>query len=228
MTRPSVDHDDAVGQRVGLVEVLGGEQDGDAVGDEPADHAPHALPAGGVEPGGRLVEKQHRRAHHQAGGQVEAPAHAARVALDHAVGGVGELEQLEQLGRPAPRLGAPQPAELADHHQVLAPREASSSVASWPVTPILRRTAAASATTSWPATHARPLSGVLSVVRMRRPVVLPAPLGPEHAEDRAGGDLQIHLVERLRLAVALRQRLGLDHQGLTHAHTYRSVSRNVD
>ena len=58
------------------------------------------------------------------------------------------------------------------------PVSASSSVASWPVTPILRRTAGASLTTSWPATQARPLSGAVRVVRMRTPVVLPAPLGP--------------------------------------------------
>ena len=84
---PVVDHRDGVGQRVGLVEVLRGEQHGGAVGDERADDVPHAQPAGGVEPGGRLVEEQHRRARHQAGGEVEAAAHAAGVGLHHAVGG---------------------------------------------------------------------------------------------------------------------------------------------
>src|SRR6266487_4506869 len=50
--------------------------------------------------------------------------------------------------------------------------------ADWPASPIERRTAAASRTTSWPSTIARPWSGRSRVVRMRTAVVLPAPLGP--------------------------------------------------
>ena len=106
MTPAVVDHDDVVGERVRLVEVLRGEQHGDAVRDESADRPPHALPAARVEPGRRLVEEQHRRPHDEAGREVEAPAHAAGVALDHAVGGVDELELLEQLAGPPPGSGA--------------------------------------------------------------------------------------------------------------------------
>src|SRR6266851_4659903 len=47
-----------------------------------------------------------------------------------------------------------------------------------PDSPIERRTAAASRTTSWPSTSARPPSGSSNVVRIRTAVVLPAPLGP--------------------------------------------------
>src|SRR6516164_2643214 len=47
-----------------------------------------------------------------------------------------------------------------------------------PASPIDRRTAAASRTTSWPSTRARPASGSSSVVRIRTAVVLPAPFGP--------------------------------------------------
>jgi hypothetical protein len=54
-----VDHDDVVGQPLGLVEVLGGEQRGGAVGDELVDDVPHLEAAARVEPGGRLVEEQH-------------------------------------------------------------------------------------------------------------------------------------------------------------------------
>ena len=74
-----VDDDDPVGELVGLVEVLGGQQQGHAVGDELADHVPHPEPAGGVEPGRRLVEEEHRRPGDQAGREVEAAAHPARV-----------------------------------------------------------------------------------------------------------------------------------------------------
>jgi hypothetical protein len=43
---------------------------------------------------------------------------------------------------------------------------------------MFRRTAAAAWTTSKPATRAVPPSGIVSVVRIRRVVVFPAPLGP--------------------------------------------------
>ena len=57
----------------------------------------HRSAALGVEPGGRLVEEQHRRSVHQGGGQVEAPAHAARVGARGRSRGVGQVEPLEQL-----------------------------------------------------------------------------------------------------------------------------------
>ena len=56
---PVVEHDDVVGQLVGLVEVLGGEQDGGAVADEAAQHVPQLVPAPRVEAGRGLVEEQH-------------------------------------------------------------------------------------------------------------------------------------------------------------------------
>src|SRR5580693_2133750 len=59
-------------------------------------------------------------------------------------------------------------------------RPVSSSwiAADCPDRPIVRRTVAASLTTSWPSTSARPPSGGSSVVKIRTAVVLPAPLGP--------------------------------------------------
>ncbi len=75
----------------------------------------------GVEPGRRLVEEQHLRAVEQAHRDVEPALHAARVGLDLAVGGVGEAEALERLGRAALQLGAGDAVELALEHEVLAP-----------------------------------------------------------------------------------------------------------
>ena len=98
-----VDHDDAVGQRVGLLEVLRRQQHGDALAEQLPDGLPHPLAARRVQAGRRLVEEQDRRPRHQRRRQVEPPAHAARVALHHPVGGVGQLELLEQLGRPGAR-----------------------------------------------------------------------------------------------------------------------------
>ena len=48
------------------------------------------MPVARVEPGGRLVEEEHARAGDQAGAEVDAPAHAARVGLELAIGRVGE------------------------------------------------------------------------------------------------------------------------------------------
>ena len=122
--RPTVvDHHDPVGQLVGLVEVLSREQERGAVGHQPADHLPHAGPAGRIKAGGRFVEKQNRRAGEDAGGQIEAPAHPARVGLHHPVAGVAQLELVEQLGGAGTGLTPAEAAQAADHDQVLAPGE---------------------------------------------------------------------------------------------------------
>ncbi len=53
-----VDHRDAVGELVGLVEVLRGQQHRRAVGDDGPDDVPHLVAAARVEAGGGLVEEQ--------------------------------------------------------------------------------------------------------------------------------------------------------------------------
>jgi hypothetical protein len=115
-----VDHHDLVGELVGLVEVLGRQQQRHAVGDELADHLPHPHPARRVQARRRLVEEQHGRPRHEAGGEVQAPAHPARVLLEDPLGGICELELLEQGGRSGLCLGAAQAAQAPDHHEVLA------------------------------------------------------------------------------------------------------------
>ena len=98
-----VDDGDAVGELVGLVEVLRREQHGGALGDEHPHDLPHLVAAAGVEAGGRLVEEQQVGRHDDAGGDVEPAAHATRVLLHQAVGGVGEPEGVEQLAGPLAR-----------------------------------------------------------------------------------------------------------------------------
>ena len=60
--RPPVidDHDPVLRKLVGLVEVLGGQEDSCAIGHELADHLPHLGAAERVEPRSRLVQEQHR------------------------------------------------------------------------------------------------------------------------------------------------------------------------
>ena len=118
-----VDHADLVGQCVGLVEVLSGEQHGRALGDEVADDVPHVLALGRVQTGGGLVEEDDGRPADQARGQIEPAAHAARVRLGHLAGGVGQVEPGQQLPGADLRLPAAQIQQLADHHQVLGAGE---------------------------------------------------------------------------------------------------------
>ena len=60
---------------------------------------------GGSRPGRRLVEEQDPRVVHERQREVEPALHAARVAADLAVGGVGEADALEQLVAAAAALG---------------------------------------------------------------------------------------------------------------------------
>ena len=101
-----VHDDDPVGELVGLVEILGGQKHRRALADEAADDLPDPGAARWVEPRRRFVEEEHRWSRDETRGHVEAPAHAARILLEDTVGGVDELELLEELGG-APAGGGP-------------------------------------------------------------------------------------------------------------------------
>ena len=96
-----VEHRDPVGELVGLLQVLGGEEDGGAVGHQLADDPPHRAPAARVETRRRLVQEDDPRAADQRHRQVQLPAHAA---------GVGR----HQLVAPTPP-GRTAPAGPRDH-----------------------------------------------------------------------------------------------------------------
>jgi hypothetical protein len=56
-----VDDGDPVAERVGLFQVVRGEEDGHALVAQPAYLVPHVRPALRVQAGGRLVEEDHLR-----------------------------------------------------------------------------------------------------------------------------------------------------------------------
>jgi hypothetical protein len=116
---PAVHDRDAVRQPVGLLQVLGGQQHRGPLGDQFADHPPQRVAAVDVQPGGRLVEEDHLRALYQGGGDVQAAAHPAGVGARGPVGGLGQLEALQQLVGARAGVGGRQLRQAAGQPQVL-------------------------------------------------------------------------------------------------------------
>ncbi len=94
--RPLGDDPDPVGEHVGLLEVLGREEDRRPLAVEGLDLLPDLLAADRVEAGGRLVEEQHPRLVHERRGEVEPAPHPARVGPDPAIGRLAQPDPLEQ------------------------------------------------------------------------------------------------------------------------------------
>lgn len=87
-----VDDVDAVGELVGLVQILRGQEHRGPGTDQGADQVPHLQAAARIDAGGRLVQKQHLGPSHQRRGQVEAPLHAARIGSDQALDRVADVD----------------------------------------------------------------------------------------------------------------------------------------
>ena len=154
--------------------------------DQLLDDRPQVLAALGVEPGGGLVEEEHRRAGHQGGGQVEAPAHAARVGLERR----GRRHRSGRSPRAARRPARPTRVRLRwesrpTMRMFSRPVRFSSTAAYWPASPMIRRTASGSATTSWPRTAAVPAVGAEDGGQDAHDRGLAGPVGAEQPEHGA-------------------------------------------
>jgi hypothetical protein len=114
-----VQHGDAVGELVGFVEILRGQQDRDPVGGQASDDLPHGLAASRVEPGGGFVEEDDPWSPDQGHGQVEPAAHPARVGGCHLPGRLEQIEPVEQVGGPTTAVGPAQVGQVRHQHQVL-------------------------------------------------------------------------------------------------------------
>ena len=84
-----IDDGDAVAELLGLLEIMRGQQHGDAAGVELAHIAPELLAQLHIDAGGGLVQHQHRRVVHQRLGHQQPPAHAAREGAGIGIGLVG-------------------------------------------------------------------------------------------------------------------------------------------
>jgi hypothetical protein len=120
---PAVEEGDAVGEGVGLLQVLGGEEDGDAAADQFTDVVPDLAAAAGIEARRRLVEEDQLGASQQGHGQVEAAAHAPRVGRRRLVRRLGEAEAAEQLGDAGGCLALGDVVQVGHQHEVLGAGE---------------------------------------------------------------------------------------------------------
>jgi hypothetical protein len=115
-----VEHDDGVGEAVGLLEVLRRQHERRALAHELARESPQLVAAVRVETGRRLVQEDDRRRSDEAGREIEPAAHAAGERPYEPIRDVGEPEPLEQLVRTGARPGAGKVLEPADELEVRA------------------------------------------------------------------------------------------------------------
>jgi hypothetical protein len=116
-----IDDGDPVGQLIGFLEVLGGQQERRPPAPQLAHDGPDLVAAARIQARGRLVEEQHPRAGQQARGDVEPTAHAAGVGPGRPVGRLRQVEPLQQLTGAAACVLAGQVEQTPEHLQVLAP-----------------------------------------------------------------------------------------------------------
>ena len=138
--RALVDDPDPVGEHVGLLEVLRGQEDGHALVPRKPAPPPRAPPALRVEAGGRLVEEEDPRPVDEGQREVEAPLHPAGVRAHLAVGGLREADAVEELVRPARTLAARRVVQAICRRRCSRPVRSGSSAASWSAAPMTRRT----------------------------------------------------------------------------------------
>ena len=118
-----VNHRDAIGKLVGLLEVLRGQQHRCPLMDEPSDRAPDLIAAARVQPSSGLVKEEHPGATDQARCKVEPSSHPARVGPGRPIGGVREIEAIKQLPCLLARLARWEVKEPPEHLQVLLARQ---------------------------------------------------------------------------------------------------------
>ena len=90
-----VHNGDAAAEKIGLGHIVGGEQDGEALGVEGADAVPEEQAGLGVEIVGGFIEEEHVGGVHEGAGDHEALGHAAGVAVDALVLALTEAQLVE-------------------------------------------------------------------------------------------------------------------------------------
>jgi len=200
-----VDDGDPVGELVGLLQVLGGQQHRGAAGGQRANQFPDLVAAAGVQPGGGLVQEQQLGDHDDAGGDVQAAAHAPRVGVHQPPGRLGQAEGVQQLTGPRPGLAPREAQQPAQQHQVFPAGQilVDRGVLAGQGNPAAHRVRLSHHVV---AEHPR-VAGVGAQQGGQHPDDggLAGAVGPQHAVDHAGGHGQVDPVDGLGLPEGLDQ-----------------------
>ncbi len=205
-----IDDHDLIGQLVGLVQVLGGEQQRGAARDQRPDDVPHPESRPRVQAGRWFVEEQDLGPPDQARGQVQAALHAARVGLGCPVRGIAEVELLQELDGAAAGRRPAQVVEAPDDLEVLPAGELLLNGGRLPRQPDR-------------AADRRRLPYHVAALHQRLPAVrqqqrgqdphggrLARAVRAEHAENRPARDRQVDSAQRANLPERLDQALHQD------------------
>ena len=196
-----VDDRHAVAEPLGLVHVVGRQQDGPAAVAQITDHVPELAPRLRVQASGRLVEEEQLGVADQGDGDGQPLLLAAGKLLDQSIGlGLqrnprdGLVGRQAAAGRSCGRRSAARARSPC--RETGSPGGSRRSAPGW--RPGRRSPSCA------PAPRPRRRSAGSSPSRISTVVVLPAPLGPKQAEALADVDLQVDAVDREDRAIAAR------------------------
>ena len=114
-----VEEGDPVSQPVGLLEVLGGEEDRHAGGDQAANDLPHGAARARIEASGGLVQENDTRVADKRHRQIQLALHPAGVGARRLSGSVDQVEPVQQVGSLAATLGPVQVIEVGHEQEVL-------------------------------------------------------------------------------------------------------------
>ena len=174
-----VEDGDLVGQRVRLVQVLRGQQDGGALARPGRARSSRPRPAWSG-PARWSARPGRSPTAGRPGSRPGRAAAACRRSRSWPAGRRRRSGRTRPAARRPRRFASPRRRSSSRpiSTRFSVPVRSSSTEAYCPVSPISRRTRSASATTSSPPTRALPPSGRSSVASTRTAVVLPAPFGP--------------------------------------------------
>ena len=187
---------------VGLLQVVGGDEDRGAAGRQLGQHRPQIRATLRVKAGGGLVQEQHRRPVHEHGRYVQPPPHAAGVGARLPVRRFGQAERFEQLGYPAAQVPAAEAVQPALHGQVLLAGQQADGAA------VLADRTDHRPDLARPREHVDPGHRRPALVRPRQRGQdahgrgLAGAVRPEQRVDRAGRNAEAESVERAYLSTA--------------------------
>ena len=151
---------------------------------------------GGVEAGGGFVHDQDLGLVEQGFGDLDTALQAAGEGVHQVFTAVLHAQARHRVLHAVAESGAARDVKVALAAKVLFHGQGFVQALGLEDYADVRRTAADSRVTSWPAMMARPSVGTIMVERMRKRVDLPPPLGPRQAEDLAFFYCEVDVLER--------------------------------